>query len=421
MNIKMATFNLNPWDPLCTLDHCLSQVIGNVDRNPLAQVEACNALFGGPSTVSSTLPGAVVFSTSTITVLYVDTTATISTAYSTVQETSTSTINVAETVTDITATRVATATAQVTAPAVTFLKKKRGPKNKRSACKAKSSTASSTAESSTAESSIVPSSTAEASTAESSTAESSTVPSSAVSSSTIRAPLFPTATNCLSLDEYSSACSCIGAVSSATTVTEAGPITTSIISETVSSAVPTTPVSIVTVVVTQNITELATATATTTIGAIKDVTSTYTMTTTAVAATQTAYLRNSQEKLLYTTGSYFMNDYNRQGLSTKLEFDTSTGRVSLAGQPAIMLWLRTPAANYGVLWFQTAAQKTSSDIAVACIPDVATSALSCRNPASSTWNVVISCGGYMYLGMTSWVSTAVTAGCFVTPLKLSKS
>lgn len=41
--------SLNPFNPLCTTNLCLQQVVGSIDNNPGAQGLACAAEFGLPS------------------------------------------------------------------------------------------------------------------------------------------------------------------------------------------------------------------------------------------------------------------------------------------------------------------------------------------------------------------------------------
>ena len=46
----VAPFNVA--DALCTVNQCLQQVVGSIDNNPVAQYDACVALFGSPTTVT---------------------------------------------------------------------------------------------------------------------------------------------------------------------------------------------------------------------------------------------------------------------------------------------------------------------------------------------------------------------------------
>ncbi|KAK3689183.1 hypothetical protein B0T22DRAFT_168344 [Podospora appendiculata] len=208
----------NTYSPACTVNVCLQQVVGSVDGNPLAQASACASMFGSPAPVVSIVTPSVdvVFSTLTTTLGYTDIVVTPSTTTSIVQETVTSYAQVIDTITLIASTRTATVTAQVTAPANTYLKK-RGHKKRGTACKAKTSSTSLPA---------LPSS-------------SSSSSSTPVVTSTSSAPLFPLASNCPSLDEYSSACACIAVPSTSTTTLPAS-VSTSTVYETTSSAIAST-------------------------------------------------------------------------------------------------------------------------------------------------------------------------------------
>ena len=46
----VAPFNVA--DTLCTVNQCLQQVVGSIDNNPVAQYDACVALFGSPITTT---------------------------------------------------------------------------------------------------------------------------------------------------------------------------------------------------------------------------------------------------------------------------------------------------------------------------------------------------------------------------------
>ncbi|KAM7212827.1 hypothetical protein V8F06_011773, partial [Rhypophila decipiens] len=374
------TMSLNMYNPQCTLDQCLNQVIGNFDFNPAAQVSACVSLFGAPVTVTLTDIPDLVLSTFTLTVPYTDIIISTSTAYSTVQETTTSHVQVPQTVTEFTATRVATETVQATAPAVTFLKKR-----KRGACKPKSSSLLSSV-----------------------TTTSREEPTTTEPATTTSAP------NCINLEQYSSACRCIGAVSDATqtaTLTDAAP--TSFVIETVTTTAPAfTSTSVITVLVTEIQTQLATTTATTTLQTIQDTVETATTTLPGVIApTVTAYFRTSPlNRLITTSGQYVQYDYGNTGVGAKIQVISSSGRVSLVDKPNDTLWVRTPAASYGVLWFQQTPGATGTDLPVTCKPDNA-GTLSCATE-NGQFNTIFSCGAYMYLGKPTWVQAGCTKVVF---------
>jgi hypothetical protein len=42
----------NAVNQLCSASQCLQQVTGSLDNNPVAQYEACVAMFGSPSTLT---------------------------------------------------------------------------------------------------------------------------------------------------------------------------------------------------------------------------------------------------------------------------------------------------------------------------------------------------------------------------------
>ncbi|KAM7191772.1 hypothetical protein V8F33_008739 [Rhypophila sp. PSN 637] len=389
--------SLNIYNPQCTLDQCLNQVIGNVDFNPAAQVSACVSLFGAPATVTLTDIPDLVLSTSTVTVPYTNIIISTSTAYSTIQETTISHVQVPQTVTEFTATRVATETVQATAPAVTFLKKR-----KRGACKPKSSSLLSSVTTSSWEE---PTTTVTLPFQE----EPLTTTTSADEPATTTS-----APNCINLEQYSSACSCIGAVSDATqtaTLTNAGP--TSFVIETVTSTAPaSTSTSIITVLVTETQTQLATTTATTTLQTIHDTVETATTTLPGVIApTVTAYFRtNPLNRLITTADQYVQYDYGNTGIGAKMQVISSSGRVSLVDKPNDTLWVRTPTANYGALWFQQTTGASSTDQPVTCKPDNA-GTLSCATE-NGQFNTIFSCGAYMYLGRPTWVQSGCTKVVF---------
>ncbi|KAK4457566.1 hypothetical protein QBC42DRAFT_236080 [Cladorrhinum samala] len=383
--------SLNAYNPQCTLDQCLNQVVGNVDLNPAAQVSACVSLFGTPATVTLTNIPDVVFSTSTVTVPYTDIIISTSTAYSTVLEEATSYTEVPQTVTEFTATRVSTEIVEATPPAVTFLRKRHAKVKKRGGCKPRSKPSTTSTEEPSTTSTEEPSTT--------STEEPSTTSS---------------ASNCIDLEQYSSACSCIGAASDATqivTLTDAAP--TSLITETVASTGPASiSTSVITVIVTETQTQLATATATTTLQTIKDSVETATSTVPAtIAPTVTAIIRtNPLNRLVTVAGQYVQYDYGNTGVGAKFQVVASSGRVSLIDMPSYTLWLRTPTVNYGVLWVQPAESAGATDRAVTCVPD-SQGNLSCAT-ADGVYNNIFSCGAYMYLGKPTWVQGGCTKVIF---------
>ena len=101
----MSAVLYNVYSPLCTLNQCLQQVVGQIDRNPAEQFAAWTELFGAPVISTSTPPIDVVIATATTTVSYTDIIVSPSTTYSTYESTLTSYANVLEVTTDYTTTQ----------------------------------------------------------------------------------------------------------------------------------------------------------------------------------------------------------------------------------------------------------------------------------------------------------------------------
>ncbi|KAJ4292313.1 hypothetical protein N0V88_005945 [Collariella sp. IMI 366227] len=298
-------FNLA--NPLCTANQCLQQVIGSLGNDPVEQYSSCVSMFGSPTTVTMTLLGDVVLSTTTATVLYTDIIVTPSTTLYTDYATETSYAEVVETATGYSATSVATVTEVVTAP--TSPVQSSAPVKRRShkkrGCQPRSSS----------------------------------VLSSTTSSATPSA-----APNCADLAEYSSACSCINAASSAITVTTSIPGATEVVTVTESSTVASTSPSAVTVVVSSTVVVPATTTVTTTVTGLFKTTITVTSTTTPVPPTQTAYLVATgglaKDKYLKVANGYLQYDYGNAGVSVAERFNilTAGGPLSLASNPEFKLY-----------------------------------------------------------------------------------
>ncbi|KAJ4290798.1 hypothetical protein N0V88_006548 [Collariella sp. IMI 366227] len=239
---SIAAFN--PFNPLCVASPCLEQVIGHVDNRPIAQFEACASMFGAPATSTVYAAANIVFFTTTLTIPYTDIIVPVSTAFSTKTVTSTSYTEVLEVVTKYSSTRIATVTTVVAPPtqptkrAVRRRGKCGGPKT------------SSTTSSVSTTSSITPS-----------------------------GPT-PVASGCLNVKQYSSACSCIYAVSSTAIVTEPASTSTSVVTITETSTIPVTSTSVITVVVSSTVVEPATSTVTSTLTTLFETTTTVTSTAT---------------------------------------------------------------------------------------------------------------------------------------------
>ncbi|KAK3685839.1 hypothetical protein B0T22DRAFT_518159 [Podospora appendiculata] len=333
-----------------------------------SQASACVAMFGSP-VVSTVNPAvSVAFSTTTETVPYTDIVISVSTTFSTSQETVTSYTTLYETVTSFTATSVSTVSTVVTA-APQPAKKKRSH-NKRGKVLSNSSAAPA----------VISSAPAITSTSSSSApAISSTTTSSA-------APLFPIAPNCPSRDEYSSACACIGAVSSTSTVTAAAPVSTSTVTETTSTAVSSVSTSVVTVIRTSTVTAPVQATTlTATSAGLFLTTTTATSTTTPAAATQTAKVivvgGASAGKYLFFNGGYVQLTTNAPSGET-ITIPSAGGPISLLSNPNKQLYLYLPGVSAGTLYFETAtAAANNGDLLAICTAAAGTGIITCGTPS----------------------------------------
>ncbi|KAK3327452.1 hypothetical protein B0T19DRAFT_400319 [Cercophora scortea] len=358
--------------------------------NPLSQASAWVAMFGAPVVSTVTPDVSVAFSTTTETVPYTYIVISVSTAFSTLQETVTSYTTLYETVTSFTATSVSTVSTVVTATAQPAKKKKRSHIKRGKVCKAKSSTSSALPSSSSSSAPVVISS------------------APAITSTTSSAPLFTIAPSCGSQEEYSSACSCIGAVSRTSTVTAPAEVSTSTVTETTSAAVSSVSTSIVTVIRTSTVTAPALSVTLTAISAgIFLTTTTATSTTIAAAPTETS-------KIIVTNGAnagkyiYVLSSTNAYAnLNTGsagaplFTIPSGGGMLSLASNPSKQLYLYLPGVSAGTLYFQTATYAAiNGDFPVTCtLSD--TRVLSCKTPAR-TWNTISLCNAYLKMSDAGW-------------------
>ncbi|KAG7292162.1 hypothetical protein NEMBOFW57_002197 [Staphylotrichum longicolle] len=310
---QTVTKPYNEANPTCAVNQCLQQVVGSIDNNAVAQAAACTSMFGSPTTSTFNFIPPVV--TITVTVPYTDVIVTTSTTESTSYATSTSYAEVVETVTAYSATSIATVTEVVTAAT----KRRRGRGHRKRGCKPSSSS--------------VPTATTPAVTPSPSTTETTSSSTEPAVSSPSSAP-YPIASNCPSLEEYSSACSCINAVSGATTtITVAFPTGTTWVDVTDSAIVPPTSTSVVTVVVPSTVVVPAVTTVTATTTGVFQSTTTVTSTTTPVAPTQTAYLSVNDGT---SAGKYVV----LTGVKMVYSADATAGTLLFAlpaagGQPAL--------------------------------------------------------------------------------------
>jgi hypothetical protein len=354
-----------------------------------------------------------VLSTATVTVPYTDIIVTLSTTESTSYETTTSYEEILETVTVYSATSITTVTEVATAPTAGFVKK-RSIKKKRGCSKTSSQIstestpeATSTPDATPTESTPEATSTSDATLTES-TPETTSTPDATSSTSA----LFPVASNCADLAEYSSACACINAVSSTVTVTATPAASTEVTTVTESSAIPSTSTSVVTVVVSSTVVVPAETTLTATSTGLYQSTVTVTSTTTPVAPTQTAYWKLFNNRFLSVNGQYGQYNYSTTTIPTKLVVLTAGGQVALASDPTQKMYVRTPTINYGVLWFQADGAVGSTDKVVTCT--LAGDMVSCNAP-STTFDTLYNCGAYIYLGKATWVQP----GCIIVKPQLS--
>ncbi|KAM7183496.1 hypothetical protein V8F33_013543 [Rhypophila sp. PSN 637] len=403
---------INQSSPSCEVNACLNQVIGHTNNNGFAQYQSCVAMFGSPTVTVTTAAPETVYSTATDTVSYTDVTVVMSTVVETVYQTSTSFAEVLETVTEYTTTNVVTEATTVTVGATATPAKK---KKKRGACHHGPTT------------STYPSSTAAASSAPSSSAPESSI---ALSSSTVLtsspAPASSTAgpisiaPNCPSLDDYSSACSCIYAVSSTSTYTDVPLPSLAATTLTVSSAIPTTSVSVVTEYVTVTVPEAATTTRTSTVSTALDTTtrSTLTSTTSPPPAATSSYLvlANGPRAGRYLTlfNGYIQYDLNNLGVGVAVRFvippPGGAAQLTLASDPSAKIVSRQTSNTVGVLAFENDADAAAAgNPAVTCTNTGGN--VACTLPGRG-FNKVFSCGAYLYIASASWAQSGCTAVTF---------
>ncbi len=353
----MSEVLYNAYNPICTLDQCLQQVVGQLGFNPAKQFAACTSLFGAPVVSTSTLP--IEITTSMTTVSYTDITISPSTTYSTYESTLTSYANILEVATDYTTTLLQTLTTTVipTQP----LKRDR-KKVRRRRCKASSSKSSAT----------------------------------------------PAATNCPSLQEFSSACACINAVSTTSVVTEPG--ATSTVYETVSTVIPSTIVSAVTVAVTTVIVKPATSTITSTLETAAIATTT--ATTTGAAPTETGKLviqggPHDGAYVQWVSGAGLLSFTTNPDLATELAVVLTGGIPWVASQPITKMYLYSTSTQYSPLAIFPSNQVSGVVPTVTCSVSSSTGYLNCVS-AVTGFKYMYQCGVYVYMAPPNLVfSTCV--------------
>ncbi|KAM7196207.1 hypothetical protein V8F33_006319 [Rhypophila sp. PSN 637] len=359
---------ISPYNPTCTLSPCLFQVVGYGNNNALEQYAACTSLFGAP-TVSTFTPTETSYMTST--------------------------------------------TVVSTASAGTTLRKRR--KKRRGVCKPKSSSSLSSVSStlSEASSSETPVST---STSQASSTEESLSPTSSFSSTA----LFPTATDCPSLEEYSSACACIHAVSSASTITDVASTATSVTTTTVSTEIPSVTETTTTMLVSTVVVTTVVTTSTSTF--LTDTTTITTVTSTVVpappAASQTAALRVLAPaalagRRLTTSGNptalSIQNNDNAAGTALVLPTWTNASgmQLLLASSPNLRLYGQNNSSVRQRLIFVTSGTAAGSGHnAIMCRVD-AGQTLTCTR-INNGWTRLIQCANEVYIASPTYVNAACT-------------
>ncbi|KAM7206160.1 hypothetical protein V8F20_002942 [Naviculisporaceae sp. PSN 640] len=309
----MAQLLYNPISAQCTVMPCINQVAGYVDHNPVAQLSACQSLFGLPlvATVTQTVPADDVFSTRTSTSTDVVIVVTTSTAYSTAEQTSTVFETLYSTTMEYTRTVTNTLSATITAtPTPPAKNKKKRKVKRRGACKPKSSSITSHSSSTAAPTSAQP----------------------------------PIPSNCANLAEYSSACACI----EPRTVTEYADSVTSIVDETTTVVAASTIGTVVTVGITTVVVQPATTTIPTT---LKTQTATTTTATTTVTPIPTIF-----NLKIYNTNEYLYISANNQGMALQigttpqpsglLQLAPGTGNTpTIRGAAAFPMWGYSPVGG----------------------------------------------------------------------------
>jgi len=275
---------INQSSPTCAANACLNQVIGHADNNGVAQYFACSESFGIAQATSYTTLAPISTYISTVTSTVSTTPGVvveISTSVETVYVSSTSYDEVFETVTEYTTTNVLTATTTVVQPATSATALKLKNKRKRGGCNhhpsaiPSSSSAIPTSGSALPTSSSVPPSSSSAI-----PSSNSAIPSSSSASSPTSTPPVPIATDCPSLEAYSSACSCIYAATDATLTygIQADDTTVLVTSTATATAIPSLSTSVTTTTLTVTVPIGATTTLTSTIRTATTTTTTLTST-----------------------------------------------------------------------------------------------------------------------------------------------
>lgn len=383
--------SFNAYDPVCTVNSCLNQVIGSLENNPVVQYASCTSLYGSPAVSTVTLAADVALETTTSTLSYTDIIIEVSTTESTALETSTSYASLFETETAYTTTVTKTDQAITTSvwnhPNPNPVQKRDvRKKHRRRGCSAHPTSA--VMVSSTQVSSVMPSAT-----------PLSSVPQSA----------------CTDSAQLYSACSCINAISTVSLVTESASESTSTVHETISTTLTETSTSVVTIAITTVIVQPMTTTLVSTLQTGTTTTTTSTATEISIAPIQTAKAtfnaeRNNQRHFLVNANGGVNHDLT---LGTSIGWIVDGGSPYLEWNPAMTMWLRSVSITSGVVYFQTAEQaRVNSDgVPVTCSVDRATGVVSCLS--GNGFSTFTMCGGWIYMTVPDWNSSQGCLGLTV--------
>jgi hypothetical protein len=237
------------------------------------------------------------------------------------------------------------------------------------------------------------------------------------------AALFPTAYNCPSLDEYSSACACITAVDTTLSVTADAPVSTSTIATTVIVTIPSTSVATVTSL--EPSTTYVTSAMTVTQQVTTPTTSTTTVTSTSLvlAPTQTAQLvigsGDYKGKLIDVEATRGYVEYMPNTVPANIVFVAGGGQPYLASNPNLKLWAWWPGpVSSGINFLTDADAKSSNSQPVICSVGQ-DGQLTCHTePGSLT--VFAGCNASVLMNLATWPNPEcpLTLTLYLTTLKL---
>jgi hypothetical protein len=221
----------------------------------------------------------------------------------------------------------------------------------------------------------------------------------------ISAPLFPTAYNCLSLEEYSSACACITAVDTTISVTADAPVATSTVPATVSVAVPSTSMSTVTQVDTTTTFVYSTLTvAGNHVTVPTTTTTTVTSTSLILAPTQTAHLVIGPSNfkgmpLGIETWGYL--SYMPNVTPADIVFTVDGGQPYLASDPSRKLWGWWPTALHAGIPFITDAEAKASHADRVICSVGQDGQIACRTEPNNL-TVIVGCNAMISMNSATW-------------------